>query len=119
MEFVLKWLVVKPSKCQKAIKATKATKATKLGFCSCGQGVFFSQYVLQLLVVKISKSQKERSKGHKGRKGHKGHVGLHATIEWRSILVVLEHASSFQCLQIEPPSPKSRNRAKYKVVHRS
>ena len=50
--------------------------------------MFFSQYVLQLLVVKISKSQKERSKGHKGRKGHKGHVGLHATIEWRSILVI-------------------------------
>ena len=88
MEFVLKWLVVKPSKCQKAIKATKATK---LGFCSCGQGVFFSQYVVQLLVVKISKSQKERSKGHKGRKGHKGHVGLHATIEWRSILVDNQH----------------------------
>ena len=58
MEFVLKWLVVKPSKCQKAIKATKATKATKLGFCSCGQGVFFRQYVLRLLVVKTNKSQK-------------------------------------------------------------
>ena len=55
MEFVLKWLVVKPSKCQKAIKATKATK---LGFSSCGQGVFFRQYVLRLLVVKTNKSQK-------------------------------------------------------------
>ena len=55
MEFVLKWLVVKPSKYQKAIKATKATK---LGFCSYGQGVFFSQYVLQLLVVKVVKVKK-------------------------------------------------------------
>ena len=55
MEFVLKWLVVKPSKCQKAMKVTKATK---LGFCSCWQGVFFRQYVLRLLVVKTNKSQK-------------------------------------------------------------
>ena len=40
------------SKCQKAIKATKATK---LGFCSCGQGMCFSQYVPKLLAVKASK----------------------------------------------------------------